>query len=989
MPTNPTEDKPNWHVELKQANTTLGFVMVDNAGDENPKAFTMNPYPKMASKLAQGRSKYSDQNPPFTDVALNDFSGGLGHLHHDENETKYLDGKRADTLNEAGRVINGPQEDYVPGLRDFDQSMPGDISWQPLVSGGTTTVTTDFTSSAAYNANSVVVWLKRKGEPLGNITVEIQNSAGTTLKSKTIAATTALDDYVSERVEFEFSSVQALSDATAYKVHISYTDGDSNDYVEVGVDSSDDLFYRVLDDTSDFNVIFLEYFGGLYAITQPSDRSASKMYIWGDRGQTDSNSGDKSLLNDASKSWTADEWIGAYVKIVDGTGLEEDQTYRKITDNDSTSVTVDDDWVITHDTTGEYVIYGNKFTLVHTFSYYVTDVTVFRSKYVVVAMGGDNSFIIYKYDNGADETHDPSIGGAQKVMATTTRPQGGIGGTLYTGFFEDIDLYDLPYDIGDIKWIVGPVHDPGEPFDSEDFIGVNNYVDNGDTFINVASSTTGEIARLTFDTPQDWTDGRYVQITLANLSSLTAGQLQFGFADADGNKQFEDIPALSVGSSTQTIELDPKPNASESTVDGAAVTDIYFKLTSAWSGNIILPSQSPIKLMGHGTSRHTYWFDENSRLNNIFEYAGGSGQIEKKPWLFYSNAVYYIENGFAKELYLQELEELEHPLNGMGVTKNDVYMYFNLADTIQRFYSGQLESIWPAGYGLPEERQGFPITLASYPNKVLAGIDAYDGTSNIVAFNQVGWHEIYRAPTAGDRIRSIHVYAMPGTADRIFFSEGADIGYVQSSINPETETDYEYTHESVIETGRIYGGTRGVENYFHSVELVTEDLDANTWIEVDYKVSGDSSWTPIGLKYDSSPREKHVLTEDYDETGSWIQLRFRMYTSDNAITPVLEAAILETLERQDVNYSYSIAVRLPKAKHYDLKGNKTTKTGDEMWEQLREWVNGLRPATVSSVLSDLHGEVCMIEPMTNYRIIDKQINNEEVRLFTLNLLEMI
>ena len=218
------------------------------------------------------------------------------------------------------------------------------------------------------------------------------------------------------------------------------------------------------------------------------------------------------------------------------------------------------------------------------------------------------------------------------------------------------------------------------------------------------------------------------------------------------------------------------------------------------------------------------------------------------------------------------------------------------------------------------------------------------------------------------------------------------MGYVYTSINPETESDYKYTYESVLETGRIYAGSRGLEKYFHSIELVTEDLDSNTTIEVDYKYSGDTSWTPLGTTFNTSPRQKELLSSNYDVTGSWIQLRFRMYTSDADVTPVLVAVILETITRQDVNYSYSFNVRLPKSKYEGLNGTKSSTTGDVVWSQLQTWIDGLQPVTVSSVYSDLDGKVCTIEPVTNFRYITKQIGGDnlaEVRMFTLNLLEML
>jgi len=406
--------------------------------------------------------------------------------------------------------------------------------------------------------------------------------------------------------------------------------------------------------------------------------------------------------------------------------------------------------------------------------------------------------------------------------------------------------------------------------------------------------------------------------------------------------------------------------------------------------------RGPIYIVGDrgAAYRRILGFDRNEMPTNLIEYGGGAGQTEKRPWLFTNKRAYYLEsNHQVKPLYLRELEELQHPDNGKGATVNDVYLYFNIAETVQRYYSGQLESIGPdRGYGLPQGRRGIPISAASYPDKVVYAIDADDGTSSILAFNNIGWHELYRGRDADERIRNVHVKGRADTADRIYFSEGADVGYIYASINPETEAGYKYTHESVLETGRIYAGQRGLEKYFHSVELVTEDLDSTTTIEVDYKTSANTTWTPIGTTFNTSPRQKEVLSSDYDVTGSWIQLRVRMYTEDEDVTPVLVAIILEAIARQDVNYSYSVNVRLPVEKYQDLNGRLSSATGDTNWDQIQTWIDGVKPVIISSVNKDLDGEVCTIEPVTNYRLVTKQIGGDklaEVRMFTLNLLQMV
>ena len=69
-------------------------------------------------------------------------------------------------------------------------------------------------------------------------------------------------------------------------------------------------------------------------------------------------SGNTTTLTDTDKSWTADEWIGYYVKITAGTGSGQ---IKKITDNDATSLTAAFDTA--PDNTSVYEIVSYSLTL--------------------------------------------------------------------------------------------------------------------------------------------------------------------------------------------------------------------------------------------------------------------------------------------------------------------------------------------------------------------------------------------------------------------------------------------------------------------------------------------------------------------------------------------------------------------------------------------------------------------------------------------------
>lgn len=126
------------------------------------------------------------------------------------------------------------------------------------------------------------------------------------------------------------------------------------------VASSVDLYYRAKDaDLSMTGGFLFEYRRSSYYCTAPGDGTASKLYLNGDRGAADSNSGSLGFLIDATKAWTTDEWKDAVVLLIEGPGSLELRPWRKIVTNTGSQLQVDAAWKIAHTTSTSYVILGS------------------------------------------------------------------------------------------------------------------------------------------------------------------------------------------------------------------------------------------------------------------------------------------------------------------------------------------------------------------------------------------------------------------------------------------------------------------------------------------------------------------------------------------------------------------------------------------------------------------------------------------------------
>jgi hypothetical protein len=91
--------------------------------------------------------------------------------------------------------------------------------------------------------------------------------------------------------------------------------------------------------------------GAQYAVSSNDDGSASVVIINGDRGTA--SSGAATSITDTGKTWVASRYIGAWVKIIGGTGIGQ---ARQITANTTTALTVAT-WGVNPDNTSRYVIY--------------------------------------------------------------------------------------------------------------------------------------------------------------------------------------------------------------------------------------------------------------------------------------------------------------------------------------------------------------------------------------------------------------------------------------------------------------------------------------------------------------------------------------------------------------------------------------------------------------------------------------------------------
>ena len=373
----PADPRSSHHFSLTDRfNNEIGFLICDSEGKVPKKVeFISHAQDRTSFKQTTGNISLDSFEYPYTPIAQDNWSGGRGNLNFEKDTTKYLDGFRARTSVE-NKVFLGPQEQFCKGYRKLDQSEQGNTDFR-MLTGGMLQVGKRFTASASYTAQKVFLLLRRRGTP-ADLTVAICNDSSGAVGSVIGSAQlehSELTDILSEWVVLEITA--ALTSGTAYWLTVAGdSSDDERDHWEIGVKpateestyfSNDgdydgladfDLYYRITDaDVAGTPVIPFEYKEQIYCVVSPSS-GAPEIFMNGDRGAADANTGALGTLVDATKSWTTDQWAGAVVVLVDGKGETEPIYYRKITGNNETTLTLEKSWTIEQDTTTEYVIVG-------------------------------------------------------------------------------------------------------------------------------------------------------------------------------------------------------------------------------------------------------------------------------------------------------------------------------------------------------------------------------------------------------------------------------------------------------------------------------------------------------------------------------------------------------------------------------------------------------------------------------------------------------
>ncbi|MCB2178544.1 hypothetical protein KQH61_03925 [bacterium] len=367
----PGAKNPTHEISLSDGVQTWGLRL-----DGGPSAIEEVPITPSTRQFTGGGSKFGDWEPGMSHIEQRTWEGGRGQADFVDDATRYFDAKMAWTLT-PGKVFpvpnwkfSDPQDFYSEGY----QNLPGDMAWRSL-GGDYRNIAEPITHSnnwATYD--SAWIWVRRVGTPIAGLAVQLWENYGGYPNPLAVHAigSISIDDVPENEsilIKVDLSGGSALVGTESFLVLFGQLNDNAANHWEIGIDPSGtsalygngemwtgsgefSIYHRITTSSTDRKFHIFEYKGALYAVYEKADGTSSKLFLNGGRGVA--TGGTAEYIQDSNKAWEVDEWIGAYVKIISGTGAGQK---RLVDDNSTVRLYIAPDWDITPDTTSEYVIY--------------------------------------------------------------------------------------------------------------------------------------------------------------------------------------------------------------------------------------------------------------------------------------------------------------------------------------------------------------------------------------------------------------------------------------------------------------------------------------------------------------------------------------------------------------------------------------------------------------------------------------------------------
>ena len=234
-------------------------------------------------------------------------------------------------------------------------------------------------------------------------------------------------------------------------------------------------------------------------------------------------------------------------------------------------------------------------------------------------------------------------------------------------------------------------------------------------------------------------------------------------------------------------------------------------------------------------------------------------------------------------------QDIPDRTTGLGVASQNGYLWFGWAHSLERMVGTNIDDMlnFKRGYdGFPSDRTGYIHSIVSAAGWLFFVVNAAEidqsgsaadysrglaNYSSVIAWNGMGFHEVFRSFYPGQQIYNIAWQSNPGTRGRLWININSDLVYIdfpRYAANPLKDDRINYQHEGVIVTSTYDAHD---QNLYKVLGLLRVFVQSGT-VEVDYQTNADvgtSTWTVLGTA-STSPVSDLPLN-----LGGVFQIRFR------------------------------------------------------------------------------------------------------------------
>lgn len=327
------------------------------------------------------------------------------------------------------------------------------------------------------------------------------------------------------------------------------------------------------------------------------------------------------------------------------------------------------------------------------------------------------------------------------------------------------------------------------------------------------------------------------------------------------------------------------------------------------------------------------------------------------------DSIWKVENDVPTRLPVG-LASSPHPNNGVAMRSLGFFLFFSYMFSIERSYGTTIDDVGPwRGSGIPAGRTGPISAMTSAFGWLFVAVDAgTSGTSCVMVYDGAGYHEIFRAPAVGLRIRSLYWQANPDGHPKLWIECGRHIWYLdfpKNTLNPLNDASYRYNNESVIVLSTMDMGSARLPKFFKELSALSKNLASGIEIKVDYQKDGDiggTTWTHLGTIF-QSPEDTLPV-----KVGRCRQIRIRLRLITNvATTPVeVRATDLEGYARTPLKYQYLLRLR-ERPIQLNRRGQRDVDP-DTLFAWLRQAAEGAHNIRMKSRYKSMHNRDIIVEP---------------------------